>query len=63
MERMATIASYLNTTNFIGKISSGKMHEKNLNAHRDFTPSTVVLPPNAITPKQVICHYRKAQER
>jgi hypothetical protein len=30
---------------------------KNLNAHRGFT-SAVVAPPNAITPEQVIRHYR-----
>jgi len=29
-------ASYLNTTFFIGKIGSGKMHEKNLNAQQEF---------------------------
>ena len=29
-------ASYLNNTIFIGKIGSGKMHEKNLNAHQVF---------------------------
>jgi hypothetical protein len=37
------------------------MFKKNLNAHGSFTPTTVVPPPNAITPEQVLRHYRKAQ--
>jgi hypothetical protein len=35
-ERGNNPASYLNTTIFIGKIGSGKMHEKNLNAQQEF---------------------------
>jgi hypothetical protein len=36
MERVIKIPTYLNNTIFIGKIGSGEMHEKNLNAHQGF---------------------------